>query len=122
MTTGPPLRRGDIVLVHFPFASGAGSKKRPALVVQADALNALRANVILASITSKTVRANLPSHHLIDLGTPEGRSSGLHASSLVDCSTLMTVERSLVVQVIGSLPPTTMARIDACLKAALDLP
>jgi hypothetical protein len=30
------VRRGDGVLVQYPFASGAGSSRRPALIVQND--------------------------------------------------------------------------------------
>jgi mRNA-degrading endonuclease toxin of MazEF toxin-antitoxin module len=28
------VRRGDVVLVHYPFTSGVGGSLRPALVVQ----------------------------------------------------------------------------------------
>ena len=30
------VRRGDIVLAFYPFASGSGTKKRPVLIVQND--------------------------------------------------------------------------------------
>ena len=33
------MNRGDVVLVFYPFASGAGGKRRPGLVVQNDADN-----------------------------------------------------------------------------------
>jgi mRNA-degrading endonuclease toxin of MazEF toxin-antitoxin module len=31
------MTRGDVILVRFPHPSGAGGKKRPAVVVQSDA-------------------------------------------------------------------------------------
>ncbi|MCC7335187.1 MAG: type II toxin-antitoxin system PemK/MazF family toxin [Pirellulaceae bacterium] len=34
------VRRGDVVMTRFPYASGMRGKKRPALVVQADNYNA----------------------------------------------------------------------------------
>lgn len=33
------VQRGDVVVVDFPYSDQTGSKLRPALVVQADALN-----------------------------------------------------------------------------------
>jgi len=30
------VRRGDVVLVDFPFSAGGGAKVRPALVIQND--------------------------------------------------------------------------------------
>ena len=32
-------QRGEVVLVNYPFASGAGSKVRPAVIVQCDRNN-----------------------------------------------------------------------------------
>jgi mRNA-degrading endonuclease toxin of MazEF toxin-antitoxin module len=46
------MKCGDIVLVHFPHASGTAPKHRPALVVQADFYNQRISNVLVASITS----------------------------------------------------------------------
>jgi mRNA-degrading endonuclease toxin of MazEF toxin-antitoxin module len=40
----------------------------------------------------------------------------------VNCVNLFTVDRRRVLRVLGSLPAAAMRRIDACLKAALELP
>lgn len=115
------LNKGDVVLVQFPFSSGAGTKLRPALVVREDGLNARLTNTIIAMITTNTGRSGLPTQAFIDLASPEGRQSGLHHTSLVNCTTLFTVEQSKVLQRIGSLSPGIMARVDECLKKALAL-
>jgi mRNA interferase MazF len=115
------LNKGDVVLVQFPFSSGAGTKLRPALVVQEDGLNARLTNTIIAMITTNTGRAGLPTQALIDITTPEGRQSGLHHTSLVNGTNLFTIEQSKVLQRIGSLSPRIMARVDECLKKALAL-
>jgi len=52
------VSRGDIVLVDYPFSDGTGSKVRPALVVQADALNRRITDTILASISRPAHRAS----------------------------------------------------------------
>ncbi len=71
------MKRGDVVLVFYPFASGAGGKRRPGLVVQNDADNSRMAATIVAQITTNLARAGEPSHLLIDASTKDGLRSGL---------------------------------------------
>jgi mRNA interferase MazF len=113
-------RRGDVVIVDFPFSDRTGSKVRPALVVQADALNGRIADTIIALISS-THRTS-PTQLLIDISTPEGRLSGLRQNSSVQGQNLLTIDQQLILRVIGRLPAATMAKVDDCLKTALGLP
>jgi mRNA interferase MazF len=122
MTTSPPPSRGDVVLVDYPFSSGSGFKRRPALVVQNDRDNARLTSTVVAMITSYTARVSEPAQHLIDISTPEGQRSGLRHDSAVICTNLFTIEKRLVLQRIGLLSGNSMSQIDACLKAALALP
>lgn len=118
-----PVSRGDVVLVPVPFSSGAGSKVRPVLVVQSDVNNQRLQDTIVAVITSTTRRTTLtPTQLLVEVATPEGRQSGLLHDSAVTCERLHTVLQTRIRRKIGSLPPATMLKIDACLKAALGLP
>ncbi|MGA8352295.1 MAG: type II toxin-antitoxin system PemK/MazF family toxin [Isosphaeraceae bacterium] len=116
------MKRGDIVLLDYPYADGSGSKVRPALVVQKDRDNQRLTNTIVALITKNVSRVHEPTQLLIDVSTPEGRQSGLNQASAVTCGNLFTVAQTKVRRVIGSLSPSTMAQIDACLRASLDLP
>jgi mRNA interferase MazF len=122
MNTSPLLSRGDIVLVDYPFTSGGGFKRRPALIVQNDRDNARLTNTIVAMITSHTVRVSEATQLLIDISTPEGRRSGLRQDSAVICTNLFTIEKRLVLQRIGFLSDKLMSQIDACVKATLELP
>jgi mRNA interferase MazF len=115
------VTRGDVVLAFYPFASGAGGKRRPGLVVQNDTDNARMAATILAQITTNLARAGEPTHQLIETSTLEGQHSGLLHDSLVSCNNRVTVELMRIHKVIGHLPVTTMQKIDDCLKAALGL-
>jgi len=54
------MKRGDIVIVDWPFASGLGRKPRPALVVQNDRDNSRLLNTVLAMITTVSKRAFEP--------------------------------------------------------------
>ncbi len=115
------VRRGDVVMAWFPFASGQGGKRRPCLVLQNDDDNGKIANTVIAQITSNLRRVGDKSHLLIELATPEGQQSGLLHDSLISCNNLATIEQALVNRVIGSLPAATMQRVDSCLRAALSI-
>jgi mRNA interferase MazF len=115
------IRRGDVVMAWYPFASGQGGKRRPCLIVQNDADNQKLTNTVVAQITSNLRRAADKSHLLIEVATPEGQQSGLLHDSLVSCNNLATIEQTLINKVIGSLPAHVMQNVNDCLKAALEL-
>lgn len=116
------VRRGDIVLVDFPYSDRTGSKVRPALVVQADTWNQLLDDTILALVTSsRHRRVGAATQLLIDIATPEGKETGLRLDSAIQCENLLTYDQSLILRVLGRLPATAREQMDACLKAALDL-
>jgi mRNA interferase MazF len=122
-TTMIEFRRGDIVLVSFPFVtpSQAERKRRPAVVVQSDRYNRRRAAVIIAAITSTQSYAQLPCKVLVAKDTPAGREAGLRLDSVVDCQTLATIPRGEIVRRLGRFPEDVMRRLDQALQDALGL-
>jgi mRNA interferase MazF len=116
-----PLSRGEIILVQFLYSSGAGSKLRPAVVVQHDFNNRRLTNVILAPITTTVQRAGESTQYLVDAGSSAGKAAGLRHTSVVTCENLTTVAQSLVRRRLGRLPPDAMDQVNVCLKAALGL-
>jgi mRNA interferase MazF len=115
------MKRGDVVIVDFPFASGSQSKVRPALVIQNDRENRQISKTIVAMITGNLQRATPPTHYLVDPATPEGASSNLHGKSVVSCINLYTIDQVNVLRTIGRLSPAAMARVDDCLRESLGL-
>ena len=115
------VSRGDVVLVDFPFASGAAQKLRPAVVVQNDANNRRLATTIFAPITSNTRHLNEPTQVALDPNTPDGSLTGLLKPSAIKCENLATVETRLVRRKIGTMPQTLMTPLEAALKASLGL-
>lgn len=114
-------KRGDIVIVAFPFVSGGGGKNRPALVIQADRNNQRLGNTIVAMISGNTRLATTePTQLLIDPTTPEGKASGLAYPSAVKCENLFTISQQDIIRTLGSLPTSLMARVDACLAHPSD--
>jgi mRNA interferase MazF len=116
------VRRGDVVLAFYPFASGSGGSRRPALVVQSDLYNQRIRNTIVAQITTNLRRANDPAHLLISAASPEGQRAGLLHDSVVSCTNLATLDETRIDRVIGALDAATIQQIDACLKVALGIP
>jgi mRNA interferase MazF len=114
------LRRGSVVVVDFTPTAPAGGI-RPALIVQNDRDNARMSNTIVAQITSNISRAHEPTQRLIDSNDPDWSVSGLRRHSVVNCSSLATVQRRHITRVIGNLSDATLREIDACLKAALGI-
>ena len=115
------LQRGDLVLVQFPFSSGLGGKKRPALVIQNDYNNQRITNTILAAITSTTRPTHESTQLLIEVNTPGGRQSGLLFDSAITCENLATVEQRLIQRKIGTLPALMMVQINQCFRESLGL-
>ncbi|GBD32961.1 Endoribonuclease MazF [bacterium HR33] len=117
------VRRGDVVLVAFPFVSESQvqRKRRPALVVQSDRYNRRRAAVIIAAITSSRAHQELPSKVAVAKDSPEGLSAGLKLDSVVDCQTLATVPREEIVRRLGRFSPEFMRIVDRALEDALGL-
>jgi len=70
-------RRGEVVLVLFPDSNLRTSKRRPALVVQADLLNADLPQTIVAMITSNMLRAGRVSRVVLKLGSENAKRCGL---------------------------------------------
>jgi mRNA interferase MazF len=116
------IKRGDVVMARFPFASGTGGKRRPCLIIQNDLDTQKLANTVIAQISGNLTRVGDKSHLLIAVATPEGRQSGLLHDSVVSCNNLATIEQNLIERVIGSLPSALRQQVNACLKAALEIP
>ena len=115
------FRRGDIVLVDYPFSTGIGGSRRPALVVQNDSYNRRIHNTVVAQITTNLARARDPAHHIIQIATAEGQQSGLLHDCVVSCINLATVLVDRIDRAIGRLPDDSMEEIDRCLAVSLDL-
>src|SRR5689334_17753467 len=116
------MKRGDVVLVPFPFQDKLGEKIRPAVVVQSDAQTARLLNSVVAMITGNTDDAGQPTTLLVDPSTPEGAGAGLAGPSLIKAYNLATIRQKRVIATLGHLSNSLKKKLDACLKAALDLP
>lgn len=112
-------KRGDIVIVLFPFGDLFNVKRRPALVVQADSLKTDLDKLIIAQISSNTARASYPSRVSVKLNSALAAGTNLKQDSVIFTDILTTVDTSIIEKKIGAMP--SMAEVDVALKKALSL-
>jgi mRNA interferase MazF len=111
-----PYKRGDVVLIPFPFAERLGAKKRPAVVVSSNTYNTSCPDVVVAQITSRMDPAPRPGDHRVR----DWRAAGLVSPSLVRAR-LVTLQGSIVIRRLGAMPDRDMAAVDRGLAGALAL-
>lgn len=110
-------RRGDVVLVRFPFTSATAAKQRPAIVVSGDQYNQSSPDVMISSITSQLNA--LP--HRGDRVIMDWKAAGLLRPSLAQTK-IATVEQSMITRRLGHLGRDDWTAVEAGIRAALDLP
>lgn len=86
-------RRGDIVLVSFPFTDLSSSKRRPALVISPDAFNEHGQDVVLVAITSKE-----PEDRAVPLERHDFVEGTLPKESFVKVAKIFTIHSTLVLK------------------------
>lgn len=101
-------KRGDVVLVPFPFTDLSTTKQRPALVVSPDVWNASQPDVVLVAITSQM--PSQPETGSITLTTADWQTAGLPKPSRIRTAKLFTMHQGLIRRPLGHLPqsPTTL--------------
>lgn len=93
------MTAGEIVLVRFPFADLAATKKRPALVLTRTVRSPRYRLATLAMVTSQVEALKLDG----DLLLKDWKSAGLLHPSLLRLAKVATVEAGLVDKTIGRL-------------------
>jgi mRNA-degrading endonuclease toxin of MazEF toxin-antitoxin module len=115
------MKRGDVILIRFPHPSGMRGKKRPAVVVQADAYAPSLRTAVVAEVTKNLSMANDPACLFIDTSTPDGQATGMPFDSVVSCLLLATIDVDKVDRVLGMISGNMKAKLNDCLKAALEI-
>jgi mRNA interferase MazF len=113
------IRRGDILLLSFPFTDLQTTKVRPAVVVSSDPFNKTSADAIFIFITSKEYTT--PFSLRIKRTDPGFKTTGLKLSSTFRISKLMCLEQKLARRRLGYANKNMMEKIDSVLKRLFDL-
>lgn len=115
------LNRGNIVLCKVPLPSEmlGKSKVRPGLIVSKNLNNERLDDVIVAICTSNVSRSCEPTQYLIE--GDEIAQAGIKVASVVKCEALLSINKLMIIKVLGSLSKNGMKKINECLKDALEL-
>ncbi|MBM3239025.1 type II toxin-antitoxin system PemK/MazF family toxin [Candidatus Poribacteria bacterium] len=116
-------KRGDVVLCQVPTPSSEFRqfKLRPAVIVSKDHNNNRLDDVMIATCTSNISRSREPTQYLITYPN-EIAQAGLKVSSVVKCESLLTINKSMILKVLGRLSDEVIEKLNACLMDALGLP
>ena len=93
---------GKFWIAEIPFTGGAGSKKRPVLVLWLDGRD-----VVVTAVTSAKPRS------LMDVELGDWATSGLRVASTVRLSRLDCLERSLLLGRVGRIGSSDAALVKA---------
>ena len=108
--------KGDVFFADLnPVAGSEVGGIRPVFVIQNDVGNRFSPTVV-AAITSRTNRKNLPTH--VAVKAPTG---GLFADSVIMLEQMRTLDKSRLRQYIGHVDEDTMARIEEAAKTSLGI-
>ena len=106
-----PLKRGDIVLVPFPFTDLTAEKLRPAVIVSSDPQEL---DVVIAFISSIVPSGDLAeTDFLLTPDHPDFSKTGLKK--------LLTIERTRLIRRLGRVSPAIQEELDRRLRNALGL-
>jgi len=112
------MNRGEIWWASLSPPKGSGpGYRRPVLIVQANSFNqSAISTVLVAVITSNLALAQAPGNVRLSKA-----DSSLSKASVVNVSQVLTIERSVVTEKVGSLSARAMARVNEGLKLVLGL-
>lgn len=105
------MKKGDIVLIQFPFTDFSEKKLRPVLVLGGD-----RDDLLVCFITS--IISNLSDS---DVFLKKDHQNNLKLDSVVKCFKLYTLHSSLVERKFGKIHPSTYQLVVDKIKNLIQL-
>lgn len=112
------IDRGSLYWVDLGEAHGSKpAKRRPVLIIQANALNSSRLNTTLAAmVTYNTAQAALPGNVFIPAAV-----SGLPRNCVLTVTALVTVDEADLAGPVGRLPDYLMEEVERGLRRVMAL-
>ncbi|MCB0157858.1 MAG: type II toxin-antitoxin system PemK/MazF family toxin [Caldilineaceae bacterium] len=110
------FRRGDVVLLPFPYTNLNATKTRPAVVVSSELYRSARPELLLAYVSSQVDKVMPP----LDYVLADWQTAGLLKPSFVRPK-VAAIEPALIVHRIGKLSARDRQEVDSRLRKAMDL-
>ena len=111
------LKRGDIVLVPFPFTDLSKEKVRPAVVISVE--NDI--DVSVAFISSMIPQESTATDFVLSESNPDFSVAGLKRSSVFKMNKVITLERSKILRRLGKVSPCIQKELDIRFKLAFGI-
>jgi len=105
------VKKGDIVLIPFPFTDLKGNKNRPAIVLYASELD-----VTVCFITSE-----LKWEEEFDITLTPSELNGLKTKSLIRVRKIATIDSDLILGELGKLTPYQIKELNKSLLNLLQI-
>jgi len=112
------LKKGDIVLVQFPFTDLSSTKLRPALLLS---VNLTLDEITLCFISSQNIQNIAPEEILLESSNPEFQATGLKISSKIRVTRIVTLQKRAILRKIGHLSKNYVRQLDRVLQSAFQL-
>ncbi|MBW7996502.1 MAG: type II toxin-antitoxin system PemK/MazF family toxin [Candidatus Glassbacteria bacterium] len=111
-------RRGDVVLVNFPYSDLSQVVLRPALIVQDETVSTGFNQWVVVQITTNLYRTG-PSRVRVNKKSPAGRKMELSRDSVIMTDKIVTLDDREIHKAKGNCP--IMTQVNQALKAILGL-
>jgi mRNA interferase MazF len=99
--------KGKIVVVPFPFTDLSSYKRRPALI-----LHETKYDIVVAYISSVVPSVTSPEDVIVSQNKPSFVGTGLVSDSVIMLDKLATVEKSLIIRILGEVDNDLKAEIN----------
>jgi len=110
-------RRGDIILVSFPFTDLRGKKTRPALVISSFGNDFIIVGIFTLKPAFRKLR---PTWLFIeDDGSKFFKQTGLKKTSILKAEKITVVHHSIIQKKLGKVSDEFMGKVELALKKAL---
>ena len=111
------IKKGDLYFADLsPVMGSEQGGVRPVLVVQNDVGNKYSPTIIVAAITSRQNKADLPTHVAI-----EAEENGLTKNSVVLLEQLRTIDKRRLKERIGTIDRTRLPEVNEALSVSLGI-
>ena len=108
--------RGDIYIANLnPFRGSEQGGTRPVLVLQNNDGNYYCPTLIVAPLSSKLKKPNLPTHFLLKKGR------GLMTDSIVELEQIKTIDKCRIQRYIGKITPEQMSGVEEAIQKSLGM-
>ena len=105
------MKKGDIVLLPFPFTDLSGVKTRPAIVLAQNDFD-----VTVAFVTSQ-----IHFKEGTDIVIDPSKENGLKRTSLIRLNKIATIDKDIVLGKLGEIDEDVLIQININLKILFDL-